>query len=766
MKFSGSATLSVALFVAVAATGFYQEGKKDIAPFGFSGVEFYKLERGARNLVVKDIDGDGLKDVVIVNNAKATIDFFIQKSKAEMERTKGKSEEKLQINELADDARFKREKLLTEKHIYGLVVDDLNNDKMADIAYIGDPPELVVVYRGKSGWSSDQAKFPIEKISGVQSSIAAGDLNGDGLTDLVVLGATCTYILYQDKDGKLAPPQRIANHAKDISAMWLCDINGDKRKDILYIVPNSTKPVAVRLQGEKGIGDVVAYEFPQLATVDTFDLDQDGADELITISANTGRLNVHKWEKGESLPTDADLHLLPFKGGAESKRGVTIVDDIDGDGIPDIVSTLPETAQISVVRRKLDGSTTDDLFPTLSDISSAAIADIDGDGKKEMIVASMKEKVLGIGSWGKDGLQFPKTKAVENGIVCMTCGKVSGGKGAEIVYVTKKDGDGLLHIASSDFKELVAIPLPKTIPDKIAVVDADQDGRNDIFLFVPYEPMTVLLNVSEKGGLPAFVDIGSKENFQKGLLQDARYSSFSTADLDGDGKAEFILAKQNFARAMRIDKEGAIEIVRQYNLESSSAKVAGAAAIDIDGDKKKEVLLLDESGNKLVILREREGKTEVANTIDVSAVKAKEMYAADISGDGKPDIVLLSDDLIAIVQPGFAGARLKNYRYYEWESAKGHIVNFSVGDLNGDKRPDVVIIEATDHLMLIAVNGADPQLQKAIGFKMFEGKSYERSGQFEQLSEPREIVIDDVTGDGKNDIVMLIHDRLIVYPQE
>ena len=32
--------------------------------------------------------------------------------------------------------------------------------------------------------------------------------------------------------------------------------------------------------------------------------------------------------------------------------------------------------------------------------------------------------------------------------------------------------------------------------------------------------------------------------------------------------------------------------------------------------------------------------------------------------------------------------------------------------------------------------------------------------------EPREAVVDDVTGDGKNDLIIIVHDRILVYPQE
>ena len=50
-------------------------------------------------------------------------------------------------------------------------------------------------------------------------------------------------------------------------------------------------------------------------------------------------------------------------------------------------------------------------------------------------------------------------------------------------------------------------------------------------------------------------------------------------------------------------------------------------------------------------------------------------------------------------------------------------------------------------------------------FKIFEQKKF-RDHETAGNIEPREMKIADVTGDGKNDLVMLIHDRIIIYPQD
>ena len=52
-------------------------------------------------------------------------------------------------------------------------------------------------------------------------------------------------------------------------------------------------------------------------------------------------------------------------------------------------------------------------------------------------------------------------------------------------------------------------------------------------------------------------------------------------------------------------------------------------------------------------------------------------------------------------------------------------------------------------------------------FKIFEQKSYRDTKSLAKSSvEPREIKIADVTGDEKDDLVTIIHDRIIIYPQD
>ena len=54
------------------------EDENEVALFGFRGLENYKLDRGIFGLRTADVDGDGRRDLLVVNNARARIDVLLR----------------------------------------------------------------------------------------------------------------------------------------------------------------------------------------------------------------------------------------------------------------------------------------------------------------------------------------------------------------------------------------------------------------------------------------------------------------------------------------------------------------------------------------------------------------------------------------------------------------------------------------------------------------------------------------------------------------
>ena len=86
------------------------------------------------------------------------------------------------------------------------------------------------------------------------------------------------------------------------------------------------------------------------------------------------------------------------------------------------------------------------------------------------------------------------------------------------------------------------------------------------------------------------------------------------------------------------------------------------------------------------------------------------------------------------------------------------------GDLNNDGRKDLVFLETAKNYLDLVIFSANHKLIPANRWQVFEERSFrsQRSG----LPEPHEAAVADVTGDKKNDLIVLVHDRVLVYPQE
>ena len=148
--------------------------------FGFGGPEVFPLDFGIGFLHVADIDGDGLNDIVVVNNGRSKITFLYNGGDEPEDKEHSRSGKtnapataakvgRRDINELPAEARFRVESISSEKRITSMVVADLNGDGLVNGIDLG-------IQLGNWG--------PTPPGSG----IALGDLNRDGIVDGADLG--------------------------------------------------------------------------------------------------------------------------------------------------------------------------------------------------------------------------------------------------------------------------------------------------------------------------------------------------------------------------------------------------------------------------------------------------------------------------------------------------------------------------------------------------------------------------------------------------
>src|SRR5208283_3041674 len=89
----------VALAASVFSLAFAARGETATNSFGFSGHETYPIDDGISLLHAADLDGDGLNDLIVVNNLRAKINLLYNQT-GKTNRAGAKPPRKLEINEL------------------------------------------------------------------------------------------------------------------------------------------------------------------------------------------------------------------------------------------------------------------------------------------------------------------------------------------------------------------------------------------------------------------------------------------------------------------------------------------------------------------------------------------------------------------------------------------------------------------------------------------------------------------------------------------
>jgi hypothetical protein len=730
--------------------------------YGFRGVEIYKLDDKTTDLTPADIDGDKLVDLVVANNDKAKIEVLLRRK----EKVPPKEMQGARLaNDLLDDQYFERKEILTEKQVLSLAVADLDGDGKLDVAYYGKPEELVVAFGDGKGAFTRTKAWPID--GGV--AVDAGDLNGDGRADLVLLAESSASILYQSAEGALREPVTLPHAEKGINGVSVVDLDGDGRKDLVLVHAGSPRSVRARFQrGDGSLGPEVAFETTPWRVLDFIDLDPATGTETVVVQRNSGVLRALRLAVDRERALLGSVETYPFEAGAAGKDRSLALGDVNGDKRIDVVVTEPGSAQVAVYLQEEGGGLGGrKLFPSLSSSDAVRVADIDGDGKGEVLVLSVSEKALGVSRWEGEGrLPFPELFDLPGVPKALDAGDLNGDGRTDLAVVVEQDkklsavillqGDALPLVSA----RVVPLDALKQAPEDLLVMDIDQDGKNDLLLFDSREAMRVYRQGAEGG----FTDEAAKGTRYRGdLAHQATRGSASPGDVDGDGKAELLLAAKNFARALVLDAEGGLKVKDQANAASPRALVKGAVALDLDGDARAEVALYDREGRNVSVLKRNEtGVFDVAENVPVGELDFKAMHAADLDGDGDLDLVLFGKERFAVLRARGARRTLEEIHSYESPARDVALSIFAVGDLNGDGKPDIAIIDRGNRGIEVVSYDSKEGFKQALRWTVYEKKLHE-----ERRPEggPHEIVVADFDGDGRNDIALLVHDRLLVYPQ-
>ena len=802
--------------VFVQAGSAQEEDRSLGAHYGFGELDILKVEDRSELLRTGDLNGDGLTDILLADDSNSRLDLFLQRSEPDAGAA---APDPADVNALPDSAKYERLKLSVDRAVLGLAVGDFTADGRADVAYVGGPDRLIVLTapegegEGTSDWTAtaelDRRERRLPDLKAATGMLAAGDLTGDGRPDLVVLGERVTYLLPQTPAGTLGAPVQIRNTSEDLSLAQIADLDGDGLEDLSYTARvGDDRVFAARLQepgdepaaprgdqrddprGEPAanrLGPELQFDLvdPRSVTLGEVFADEPGA-EVLAVTGGAGRVTVRKVRRpqlGDAAAAGGDptagRKLTQYGFGGRGDRDFA-VGDLDGDGGADVVVTDPDGARVILFRQTAAGGL--DLgtaYPSLAGVTHVRIGDGDRDGTGELFVLSETEEVIGRSVFEDGRLTFPvPVRGAENPIAFTF---VPDGEGRSFPFVVSEPSRRDYTLGPLGAPEKAVELDLSGDPDRLEAADVDGNGKPDLVLFPGRGKEVQAFGV---GGDGTPVPL-KNEGLGPG---EASPGEFFAGALPGDAPSDdgepggdvpaILVARGNLARdltatasrtnAVEGEPDGGDALLRwavrdQFNTAEAAAKIAGAVTLDVDGEPGNEIVLIDAGVDKLRIFKRAGSQYEPAGEIEIGGFEYLDAAVADLDGDARDDLLLFGEGRFAVLYAGRTDPELTELANYETDLDRTFLADTLVGDVNGDGDPDVVALEVRSHYVEI-LRAADGSLERALYWKLFEEKNFDGEGG--GGLQPREGAIADVTGDGRADLILLVHDRVLIYPQD
>lgn len=320
-------------------------------------------------------------------------------------------------------------------------------------------------------------------------------------------------------------------------------------------------------------------------------------------------------------------------------------------------------------------------------------------------------------------------------------------------------------VSASASYDSIALSFGKTVigvgkgPGPIAVADINHDGKPDIMVANTEDgTITVLLGDGKGQFSPA-----TGAPFPCGKNP----SDIAVADMNDDGTPDLVIANTQtpYITILLGDGKGGFQpSARSPFVTTSDPHPHGVVLGDFAGDGKPAVVT-DSWGNSQILLIPSDGRGNLllpGKSFAADLHSDAGVRAADFNHDGHLDIVTTSqrDNSVGLMlgdgKGGFRRAPGSPF------AAAAESWSFTVGDVNGDGNPDVVVIPYERDL-------ADPtQLGVTVligdgkgGFSMMRGSPFSLAG----CAGPARVAAGDVNGDGITDLVVTCaqNDRLMVF---
>ena len=359
--------------------------------------------------------------------------------------------------------------------------------------------------------------------------------------------------------------------------------------------------------------------------------------------------------------------------GTGSRPTSVAVADVNGDGKPDVLTTNTTTNTVGVLLGSGSGtftlqanspSTGANTFPF-----AIAVADVNGDGKPDVLTVNPNAYTVSLLLGNGNG-----------GFALQANSPSTGASGPAFAMV---------------------------------VADVNGDGRPDVFTANSSNSTVSVLLGNGSGGFALQAN-------SPGTGPNSSPIGITVADANGDGKPDLLTANQNTGTVGVLLGDGGGGFTLQANSPSLDARSfpRGVAVADVNGDGKPDLLTSNENTSTVSVLlgNGSGGFVLQANSPSTGPNSVpRSLVVADVNGDGKPDVVTANqntDNVAVLLGNGNGGFALQANPPSVGTSSQPF--SLVVGDVNGDGKPDLLTANYGSDAVGVLLNATPLPIRAAL----------------------------------------------------
>lgn len=678
-----------------------------------------------RAVTLADLNRDGKPEIIAINEQSNTVSILRNVSSpgaltgasfaAKIDLATGASPAGIATGDLDDDGRL------------DLVVTNYGSHSVSVIRNLADPGEFFAnTFAAKVDFATGSQPF--------FSSV--NDANGDGKPDIITANTgsnTVSLLRNNAATGSISATSFAAKTDIVTGAGYpICTILQDFSQDgipevltlhagfdnfsITYMRPSSAVPVITSLGLTSGITGT------QL-TINGFNFNQTAANNIVYFGATKATVSFSSTTYlAVTIPSGTTYQAVSVLNTA---TGLT------GYSAKPFVVTFPHPFGTTGVSSNFFRPPVDFTTGTLPYFIAAG--DLDGDGKADMVTVNANDNTVSV-------IRNTAGFAAINAASFAAKTDLPAGADPRAAAIGDIDGDGKLDIVvanagSSSVSVLRNVSVAGTLdassfaskvdfttganPFSVAIADLDADGRNDLVVAsnVSGGFVSVLRNTGSPGTINASSFAPKVEYAAGGSLR-----AVAVSDLNGDSKPDIAVINSQFtANAVSILRNTSVTGI--LNASSFAAPVGfltGASPSclvigDMDGDSKPDLVVTNYNSNSVSVLR----NITTAGTLNFNSFAARVDYAtgpqpffvavADAEGDGKPDLLVVNagSNTASVLRNTAIPGTIDPYSFADKVdfATGGYPISAAVVDADNDNVPELLVASAATNKVSVLKAG-------------------------------------------------------------